>query len=65
MVDWLGKLLHSLAYLKAADTNAGIKVDVNISIPGKVSVRKLKILVLLKVFIRLLSMNLRDRRRRR
>ncbi len=35
VVDWLGKLLHSLAYLKAADTNAGIKVDVNVSIPGK------------------------------
>ncbi len=35
VVDWLGKLLHAFAYLKAADTNAGIKVDVNVSIPGK------------------------------
>ncbi len=32
---WLEKLLHHLAYLKAADSNAGIKVDVNVSIPGK------------------------------
>ncbi|MEK6825479.1 MAG: Asp-tRNA(Asn)/Glu-tRNA(Gln) amidotransferase subunit GatB [Nanoarchaeota archaeon] len=35
VVDWLKKLLHALAYLKAADTNAGIKVDVNVSVPGK------------------------------
>ena len=33
VVAWLGKLLHHLAYLKAADSNAGIKVDVNVSIP--------------------------------
>ena len=38
VVAWLGKLLHYLAYLKAADSNAGIKVDVNVSIP-KVSER--------------------------
>lgn len=35
VVAWLGKLLHALAYLKAADTNAGIKVDVNVNLPGK------------------------------
>ncbi|MBX4196334.1 Asp-tRNA(Asn)/Glu-tRNA(Gln) amidotransferase subunit GatB [Candidatus Pacearchaeota archaeon] len=35
VVDWLKKLLHSLSYLKAADSDAGIKVDVNVSIPGK------------------------------
>jgi len=32
---WLTKLVHNLAYLKAADSNAGIKVDVNVNIPGK------------------------------
>lgn len=32
---WLGKLVHHLGYLKAVDTNAGIKVDVNVNIPGK------------------------------
>lgn len=35
VVEWLKKLVHNLAYLKAADTNAGIKVDVNVNIPGK------------------------------
>ena len=35
VTDWLKKLLHHLSYLKAADTNAGIKVDVNVSIPDK------------------------------
>src|SRR3989338_9340641 len=35
VVDWLGKLLHGLSYLKAADNNAGIKVDVNVNILGK------------------------------
>ena len=33
--NWLVKLLHNLSYLKAADSNAGIKVDVNVNIPGK------------------------------
>lgn len=33
--DWLGKLLHSLSYLKAVDSNAGIKVDVNINLEGR------------------------------
>ncbi len=33
--DWLKKLLHALAYLHIVDTNAGIKVDVNVNIPGK------------------------------
>jgi aspartyl-tRNA(Asn)/glutamyl-tRNA(Gln) amidotransferase subunit B len=33
--DWLKKLVHALSYLKAVDSNAGIKVDVNVSIPGK------------------------------
>lgn len=35
VVEWLQKLVHALAYLKVADTNAGIKVDVNVNIPGK------------------------------
>tara|TARA_Y100000310_G_C20696541_1_gene826105 strand:+ start:2916 stop:4283 length:1368 start_codon:yes stop_codon:yes gene_type:complete len=35
VVLWLRKLVHSLSYLKAADTNAGIKVDTNVNIPGK------------------------------
>ena len=35
VISWLETLLHALAYLKAVDTNAGIKVDVNVSIPGK------------------------------
>ena len=32
---WLNKLIHNLAYLKCVDSNAGIKVDVNVSIPKK------------------------------
>ena len=35
VVEWLKKILHSLSYLRAIDSNAGIKVDVNISIKGK------------------------------
>lgn len=35
VVDWLDKLVLSLSYLKSVDSNAGIKVDVNVSIPGK------------------------------
>jgi aspartyl-tRNA(Asn)/glutamyl-tRNA(Gln) amidotransferase subunit B len=35
VIDWLKKLLHSLSYLKIVDSNAGIKVDVNVNIPGK------------------------------
>jgi aspartyl-tRNA(Asn)/glutamyl-tRNA(Gln) amidotransferase subunit B len=35
VIEWLSKLVHALAYLKVADTNAGIKVDVNVNIPGK------------------------------
>lgn len=33
--EWLKKLVHALIYLKAVDKNAGIKADVNVSIPGK------------------------------
>ncbi len=32
---WLRKLIHNLDYLKAIDSNAGIKVDVNVNLPGK------------------------------
>ncbi len=32
VVSWLKKLLHSLAYLKAVDSNAGVKVDVNVNL---------------------------------
>ncbi len=35
VVQWLHKLVHALAYLKVVDSNAGIKVDVNVNIPGK------------------------------
>lgn len=35
VVQWLKKLIHNLEYLKAIDSNAGIKVDVNVNIPGK------------------------------
>ncbi len=30
--EWVNKLVHALNYLKAVDTNAGVKVDVNVSI---------------------------------
>ncbi|MEK6855308.1 MAG: Asp-tRNA(Asn)/Glu-tRNA(Gln) amidotransferase subunit GatB [Nanoarchaeota archaeon] len=33
--EWLKKLLHNLEYLKAVSSDAGIKVDVNVNIPGK------------------------------
>jgi len=29
---WVNKLVHALSYLKAVDTNAGIKADVNVSL---------------------------------
>lgn len=35
VMDWLKKLTHALSYLKAVDSNAGIKVDVNVNIPKK------------------------------
>ena len=35
VLSWLKKLIHSLSYLKAVDKDAGIKVDVNVNIPGK------------------------------
>jgi aspartyl-tRNA(Asn)/glutamyl-tRNA(Gln) amidotransferase subunit B len=35
VMGWLKRLVHSLSYLKAVDSNAGIKVDVNVNIPGK------------------------------
>jgi len=35
VINWLKKLIHGLAYLKAADSNAGIKADVNVNIKGK------------------------------
>jgi aspartyl-tRNA(Asn)/glutamyl-tRNA(Gln) amidotransferase subunit B len=30
--DWVKKLVHALSYLKVADSNAGVKVDVNVSL---------------------------------
>ena len=30
--EWLGKLVHALSYLKIVDSNAGIKVDVNVNL---------------------------------
>ena len=35
VIEWLKKLVHYLTYLKCVDSNAGIKVDVNVSIPKK------------------------------
>jgi aspartyl-tRNA(Asn)/glutamyl-tRNA(Gln) amidotransferase subunit B len=35
VAEWLKKLVHALSYLKTVDKNAGIKADVNVSIPGK------------------------------
>jgi aspartyl-tRNA(Asn)/glutamyl-tRNA(Gln) amidotransferase subunit B len=34
VMSWLKKLIHNLEYLKAVDSNAGIKVDTNVSIKG-------------------------------
>ncbi len=50
VADWLGNLMSALSYVKAIDKKAGLKVDVNVSIPkGKRvemkninSVRKIK-----------------------
>jgi aspartyl-tRNA(Asn)/glutamyl-tRNA(Gln) amidotransferase subunit B len=33
--EWLRKLVHNLSYLKIVDADAGIKVDVNVNLPGK------------------------------
>jgi aspartyl-tRNA(Asn)/glutamyl-tRNA(Gln) amidotransferase subunit B len=35
VVDWLKKLVRHFSYLKTIDSNAGIKVDVNVNISGK------------------------------
>jgi aspartyl-tRNA(Asn)/glutamyl-tRNA(Gln) amidotransferase subunit B len=35
VVEWLKKLIHHLDYLKAIDSNAGIKADVNVNLVGK------------------------------
>lgn len=35
VVNWLKRLIHNLAYLKAVDKDAGIKVDVNVNLAGK------------------------------
>lgn len=35
VILWLKKLVHNLNYLRAIDSNAGIKVDVNVNLPGK------------------------------
>lgn len=35
VTNWLKKLLHNMDYLKCVDSNAGIKVDINVNIPGK------------------------------
>jgi len=42
VVDWLKKVLHSMSYLKAVDSNAGIKVDLNVNIPGKTQRTEIK-----------------------
>jgi len=34
VVDWLKQLILTLSYIKAIDKNAGIKADVNVSIPN-------------------------------
>ena len=35
VVAWLKKILHALSYLDAVDPDAGLKIDVNVNIPGK------------------------------
>lgn len=35
VVHWLERLVHALSYLKIVDSNAGIKVDVNVNYMGK------------------------------
>src|SRR3989344_7223699 len=40
--DWLTKLVHSLSYLKIVDSDAGIKVDVNVSLRGKTERTEIK-----------------------
>lgn len=35
VMRWLRKLVHHLSYLGVVDSNAGVKVDVNVNIPGK------------------------------
>ena len=35
VTSWLNQMIHHLSYLKCVDSNAGIKVDVNVNIPGK------------------------------
>ncbi len=35
VAEWVKKLVHALSYLKIVDSNAGIKIDVNVNIPGK------------------------------
>ncbi|MDO8508841.1 MAG: Asp-tRNA(Asn)/Glu-tRNA(Gln) amidotransferase subunit GatB [Nanoarchaeota archaeon] len=42
VAQWLKILLHNLFYLKSVDTNAGIKVDVNVNIKGKTERVELK-----------------------
>lgn len=38
--SWVNKLVHALHYLKAVDTNAGIKADVNVSLTESNGVQK-------------------------
>ncbi len=38
--DWVRKLVHALSYLKAVDSNAGIKADVNVSIVNETGTQK-------------------------
>src|SRR3989344_1243969 len=35
VIEWLKKLIHNLRYLKAVASDAGIKADVNVNLPGK------------------------------
>ena len=42
VISWLTKLIHNLSYLKCVDANAGIKVDVNVSIPKKTERTEIK-----------------------
>jgi aspartyl-tRNA(Asn)/glutamyl-tRNA(Gln) amidotransferase subunit B len=39
VIDWLEKLTTTLKYIKAIDRNAGVKADVNISVPEKKGAR--------------------------
>ncbi len=43
VAEWLKKLIHNLSYLKAVDSNAGVKVDVNVNLAGEKKTERVEI----------------------